>query len=81
MQDAQSERLAIGQGSHSAYKWNFVIFLTVLSQITIAAVHADRPPAGHRALAIFTVAATVSLWILALHANPYLDYSLIHASM
>jgi hypothetical protein len=63
-----------------------VIFLTVLSQIAIASVHADRPRAGRRALAIFTVAATVSLWILALHANPYLgvhslDYSMLQASL
>jgi hypothetical protein len=86
LQDARNERLAIGRGSHSAYKWYLVVFLTVLSQIAIASVHADRPRAGRRALAIFTVAATVSLWILALHANPYvgvhsLDYSLIHVPL
>lgn len=86
LQDARNERLAIGRGSHSAYKWYLVIFLTVLSQIAIASVHTDRPRAGRRALAIFTVAATVSLWILALHANPYvglhsLDYTLIHVPL
>jgi hypothetical protein len=85
LQDARNERLAIGRGSHSAYKWYLVIFLTVLSQIAIASVHTDRPRAGRSALAIFTIAATVSLWILALHANPYvgahsLDYSSIEIS-
>jgi len=86
LQDARSERLAFGRGSHSAYKWYLVIFLTVLSQLAIASVHADRPRAGRKALSIFTIAATVSLWILALHANPYvgvqsLDYSTIHVPL
>ena len=71
LQDARNERLAIGEGAHSIYKWSLVIFLTFLSQIAIASVHADRPRAGNRALTIYTIAASVSLWILAMHANPY----------
>lgn len=82
LQDARNERLAIGQGSHSVYKWSLVIFLTFLSKIAIASVHADRPRAGYRALTIYTIAASVSLWILAMHANPYtgvyaMSYSMI----
>lgn len=71
LQDARNKRLAIGETSVSEYKWYLVLFLTVLSMIAIAAVHADRPPAGRNALVIFATAAVVSLWILALHADPY----------
>jgi hypothetical protein len=71
LQDARSARLALGQGPRTDYKWYLVIFLTFLSQIALSSVHADRPRGGRRAIAIFTVAAAFSLWILALHANPY----------
>ncbi|HCL65850.1 MAG TPA: hypothetical protein DIC56_13635 [Rhizobium sp.] len=71
LQDARNMRLAIGSSSVNEYKWYLVFFLTFLSLVAIASVHADRPLAGRSALAIFSVAAAVSLWILALHANPY----------
>lgn len=71
LQDARSARLALAQGPGGDYKWYLVLFLTVLSQVALAAVHADRWIGGRRSLVIFTVAAAVSLWILALHANPY----------
>lgn len=71
LQDARNKRLAIGSSSVSEYKWYLVLFLTFLSMVAIASVHADRPIAGRNALGIFTVAAVVSLWILAVHAHPY----------
>lgn len=71
LQDARNMRLAIGSSSVNEYKWYLVLFLTFLSLVAIASVHADRPLAGRSALAIFSVAAAVSLWIVALHANPY----------
>ncbi len=71
LQDARNKRLAIGGSSMGEYKWYLVLFLTFLSMVAIAAVHADRPIGGRNALGVYTVAAVVSLWILALYANPY----------
>ena len=71
LQDARNKRLAIGDSSVSEYKWYLVFFLTFLSMVSIVAVHADRPAAARNALVIFATAATVSLWILILHATPY----------
>lgn len=71
LQDARNLRLANAESSVSEYKWYLLLFLTVLSTVAIASVHADRPAAGRSALVIYIVAATVSLWILAIHANPY----------
>lgn len=71
LQDARNSRLAVGAGSVNQLKWYLVLFLTMLSAVVIGAVHADRPHAGRKAILIFAVTASVSLWILALHANPY----------
>ncbi len=71
MQDARNTRLAVGASSVSFFKWYLVLFLTLLSLVVIAAVHADRPKAGRKALGIYTVTAVTSMWILAIHASPY----------
>ncbi|WP_269933312.1 bestrophin-like domain [Aminobacter sp. HY435] len=71
LQDARNSRLAIGAGSVNQLKWYLVLFLTMLSAVVIGAVHADKPKAGRKAIAMFAVTACVSLWILALHTNPY----------
>ncbi len=77
LQDARATRMAIGNAPVSDYKWYLVIFLTLLSQVALAAVHADRRHGGQRAIAIFTFASTVSIWLLALHAHPYVGISAI----
>lgn len=71
LQDARNSRLAIGESSGNHIKWYLVLFLTFLSAISVAAVHADREKAGRKAAALFAVTAGFSLWILALHVNPY----------
>lgn len=71
LQDARNERLAIGSGQVASLKWALVVILALLSQTAIAFVHLDRPAAGRTALAIFTVAACASVWLVALHAVPY----------
>lgn len=71
LQDARNLRLAIGGGILSPYKRYLLVFLTVLAHLAIALVHADRPKAGWPALAIFAMASTASLLVLALHADPY----------
>lgn len=72
LQDSRDMRLGIGARSINVYKWYLVFALTVLTLITIAVTHADRPAAGRNAILIFTATATISIWILLLHANPYL---------
>lgn len=71
MQDARNKRLALGSSSVNHYKWYLVFFLTALSVVVIAAVHADRPKAGRKALKIYIVTAVMSMWILAIHTSPY----------
>jgi hypothetical protein len=85
LQEARNLRLAVGNTSVDYYKWYLVMFLTLLTAITIAATHADRVRAGRRALAIYAITASISQWILAIHANPYngieeLDPSLLYTN-
>ena len=72
LQDARIVRLSLGTTSIDMYKWYLLMFLTVLTVVTIAATHADRRKAGEIAIRIYVVTATFSLWIIAIHANPYL---------
>jgi len=81
LQEARNLRLAVGNTSIDYYKWYLVIFLTLLTAVTIAATHADRPRAGKRALAIYAITASISLWILAIHANPYDGLEELHPSL
>ncbi len=71
LQDARELRLAIGQRHVAELKWALVVVLALLSQIAIAFVHRDRLRAGRTAIAIFTVAACLSIWLVALYASPY----------
>jgi hypothetical protein len=71
LQDARSMRLSVGATSVDSYKWYLVISLTIMTIITIASTHSDRIRAGRVALLIYTLSATLCLWILAIHANPY----------
>jgi hypothetical protein len=71
LQNARNLRLSVEDGSLSVVKKYLLVFLTVLAHLAIAAGHADRPPAGRLALAVFAMAATSSLFVLALLADPY----------
>lgn len=71
LQDARNTRLALGSSSINNYKWYLVLCLTMLTSIVIASVHADRPKAGRKALSIYATTAVISMWILAIHAQPY----------
>lgn len=71
LQDARNERLAIGASTVNVYKWYFLVIISILVQTTVAATHADRLQGGRRAVLLYTIMVTLSLFILSLHANPY----------
>lgn len=71
LQQARDTRLAIANTVVDQYKWYMLMTLTVLTAVSIAAVHADRPRAGRRALTIYVLTAIMSLWILVIHGSPY----------
>ncbi|MEN5276362.1 hypothetical protein ABE527_05370 [Brucella sp. TWI432] len=81
LQDARNTRLSVGSTSVDMYKWYMLLFLTILTAITIAATHADRVVAGIKSLIIYSTTAAFCLWILAIHANPYQGIERIQPSL
>lgn len=75
VQHARATRLATGADDLDALKWALMLFLAMMTQATIAAIHIDRPVAGRLSLCLFTLAATAAIWFLALHAEPYVGHA------
>lgn len=71
LQDARTKRLAIGASGIQPLKWTLVIVLGLMSMVSIAFVHCDKPRAGRTALSIFTLAVVSAIWLVLLHAAPY----------
>lgn len=71
LQNARNDRIAIANTSIDQFKWYLVLALTFLTIATIASTHADRVLAGRHALLLYSATASISLWILVIHANPY----------
>ena len=72
LQDARTKRLAIGARDMQPLKWALVVVLGMMSMVSIAFVHRDKPRAGRTALKIFAVAAAAAIWLVLLHSSPYL---------
>jgi hypothetical protein len=68
---ARSDRLALSAYQSDDVKWATVLFLCLMTQIAIGAVHLERWRAHIAALTIFTVAAIVSLSLIAIQEDPF----------
>jgi Protein of unknown function (DUF4239) len=75
---ARSERLALASDSTSALKWEIVLILGVMTQISIGLVHLQRRNAQFAALAVFSVAAVIALGLLGLQEYPFAGNVQIH---
>ena len=71
LEDARFRRLFIGADHTDNNQWASVLLLAFFTHLIIAAAHMDRPPAGRLVLVVFSLAATLALWQLAMHTNPY----------
>jgi hypothetical protein len=68
---ARSDRLALSAYQSDDVKWATVLFLCLMTQIAIAAVHLERPRAHIAALTIFTIAAIMSLGLIGVQEDPF----------
>jgi len=68
---ARSDRLALSSHHSDDVKWATVLFLCLMTQVAIGMVHLERPNAHTTALTIFTIAANVSLSLIAIQENPF----------
>ncbi len=71
LRSARSDRIALSEQSADPSKWLSVIILAILTQISIALVHLDKPRAQLAALVIFSAAATTALGLVAVREYPF----------
>lgn len=69
--DARAQRLKMSAHSSENLKWISVLFLTFVGQVSIAAVHLDRPRPQMGALTIFTSAVVVVIALIATYDLPF----------
>lgn len=71
LQNARNERLSIGSASVDMSKWYLLFSLTILTTITIVSIHADRKRAAIKAVILYSITASLCIWILTMSASPY----------
>jgi len=68
---ARSERLALASDRTNTLKWVTVLILGVMTQIAIGVMHLERRGAQAAALVVFSLAAVVTLGLIALQEHPF----------
>jgi len=71
MRDARAQRLALASDRTNDVKWITVLLLGMLTQVSIGLVHLERARAKIAALSVFTVAAVITLGLLAIQEGPF----------
>lgn len=69
--NARTERLAIASDHTNDLKWIVVIALGLITEISIALVHLERPRAMTTALIVFASAAVITLSLMAFQEYPF----------
>jgi hypothetical protein len=68
---AHEDRIALAFDRTVVTKWLAVLLLALITQISIAVVHLEKPRPQVAALVIFTLAAVLLLGLLAIHEAPF----------
>lgn len=68
---AHEDRIALTSDRTVTSKWAAVLLLALITQLSIAVVHLEKPRPQIASLAIFTVAAVLLLGLLAIHEEPF----------
>jgi hypothetical protein len=71
IREARAERLALSSDYSENFKWAGVLLLALIAQVSIAAVHLEKPRPQIAALFIFTSGVVVLLGLIAAHELPF----------
>jgi len=71
LRDARGERLALSAAKQDDSKWLTLIFLAVLTLVSIGIVHGDKHRAQILTQLLFSSAMIVTLSVIALHERPF----------
>jgi hypothetical protein len=69
--DARTDRIAIVANHYQQFSWSALFLLGFLTQFVIGMGFLDRASANRHAIVVFSLAAVVALWLLAIQDNPF----------
>jgi hypothetical protein len=69
--EARMDRIAIVANHYQQFSWSALFLLGFLTQFVIGMGFLDRASANRHAIVIFSLAAVVALWLLAIQDNPF----------
>jgi hypothetical protein len=69
--EARSTRISLASDYSNELKWISVLILGVITQISLALVHLEKPRAQLAAILLFSAAAVVALGLIALQEQPF----------
>jgi hypothetical protein len=71
VRDERDQRVALSQTHVNPLKWCGMAFLGMLTLLSIAVVHVDRPRAAFVAVVLFALAAAPTAAIVLIQGNPF----------
>jgi hypothetical protein len=69
--DARADRVAIVTDRLQQFSWTALFLLGFITQYVLGMGFLDRPAANFSVIAIFSLAAVVALWLIAIQDNPF----------
>jgi Protein of unknown function (DUF4239) len=69
--EARSTRISLASDRTNELKWISVLVLGVITQVSLAMVHLEKPRAQLAAILLFSAAAVVALGLIALQEQPF----------
>jgi hypothetical protein len=69
--EARMDRIAIVANHYQQFSWSALFLLGFLTQFVIGMGFLDRASSNRHAIAIFSLAAVIALWLLAIQDNPF----------
>lgn len=69
--DARTDRIAVVANHYQKFSWSALFLLGFLTQFTMGMGFLDRAAANRHAIVVFSLAAVVALWLLAIQDNPF----------
>ncbi|MEH3148128.1 MAG: DUF4239 domain-containing protein [Methylobacterium frigidaeris] len=71
LRSARGDRLTLADNPVDESKWITLLVLAVLTLVSLALVHMERPRASIAAMAVFAVGMVTTLGLVALHERPF----------
>jgi hypothetical protein len=73
LESAREQRLSIGSQANWGYsrKWAIIYLLTLVSNITLGAMHRAHPPTAITAIVLWSLCTVLVFSMITLHIHPY----------